>query len=124
MEFSLGLPRARLEKSSRGPRDVNGRRIKKKARAANRGTATMITKSIIAPQAKNLKWNMGPFWRLPPGLKVSDSVMHKFSLISHIFSYNTYRSFHPHKFYKILFFIFFFQHFYTKKKSIIWNFKI
>lgn len=89
MEFSLGLPGARLERGPRGPRDVNGRRIKKKAKTANRKTAIMITKCIIAPQAKNLKWNMGPFWQLPHGLTVSDSVMHKFSLISHIFSYNT-----------------------------------
>ena len=90
MEFSLGISRGRLETGSRGPRDANGRRIvKKKAKPVIRKTATMITKCIIAPQVKNLKWNMGPFWQLPRGLKVSDSVMHKFSLVSHITSYDT-----------------------------------
>jgi hypothetical protein len=95
MEFSLGLPGVRLEMAQRGPRDANGRRIlKKQQKTKNKNkktkklTPTMHTKCIIAPQAKNLKWNRGPFWHIPCGLEVSESVKHKFSLVSHIFLYS------------------------------------
>jgi len=91
MEFSLGLPRVRVE---RGPRDANGRRILKKKQKVNakKKSSAMYTKCIIAPQAKNLKWNMGPFWCVPRGLEVSASVKHKFALISHIFSYSNLKN--------------------------------
>ena len=94
MEFSLGLPGARLEnaqralRAQRGPRDANGRRIVKKRAAKKSNKKTMHTKNIIKPHVENLKWNTGPFWHIPRGLEVSESVKHKFAQVSHIFSYS------------------------------------
>ena len=91
MVFSPGLRKAKPH--VRGPRDINGRKIFKSKRSRESknklSTLDINIKNNIAFQAKNIKWNMGPFWRMPLGLEVSDSVKHKFIQLSHIFCYAT-----------------------------------
>lgn len=96
MEFSLGVSRAKPVKY--GPRDIDGRKMAKSKKYRIIKKSNKVTTLNIHPKfniklrAKNLIWNMGPFWQLPPNLDVSSSVKYKFSLISHIFSYSNLKN--------------------------------
>jgi hypothetical protein len=79
--FSIGQKRSVQNK--KGPRDANGRRIKK-------STKVMKATMPVIPFRLNRnhkKFYKGPHWTIPNTIQVSDSVANKFPMVSNIFNY-------------------------------------